>query len=176
MEDTGDSGVTLVELLVTLALVALLVAVAAPAMAAFIDKARLRSAAQTLAQELRQARNHALDYQRTIHFSLVKGVDQWCYGWRDDSTCSCDSPAPAALCRSSTDMRVHQQRSADFPAVQLSLRTGAARALVLFSPVRGSATAATFVLRNRHDEAHVIVSPLGRVRLCSPAGGIYPLC
>ena len=60
MEDTGRSGFTLVELLVTLAVVALLVTVAAPAMARFLDQARLRAATQTLAQELRQARNHAL--------------------------------------------------------------------------------------------------------------------
>ena len=70
MEDTGRSGFTLVELLVTLAVVALLVTVAAPAMARFLDQARLRAAAQTLAQELRQARNHALDHQSEIHFSI----------------------------------------------------------------------------------------------------------
>jgi len=176
MEDTGDSGVTLVELLVALSLAALLVAMAAPAMAAFIDKARLRSAAQALAQELRQARNHALNHQRTIHFSFAMGGEQWCYGWRDTSACSCDSRAPGRLCQSSTDKRLHLQRSTDFPAVTLSSRRPAARALLLFSPVRGTATAATFVLHSRYGQAHVIVSPLGRVRVCSPLGGGYPLC
>lgn len=176
MEDTGYCGFTLVELLVTLALAALLVAVAAPAMARFIDKARLSAAAQTLAQELRQARSHALSYQRAIYFSFATDAHGWCYGWRDGSACHCASPAPATRCLSGTDKRIHLQRSADFPSVLLSPGRRAAHAAVLFSPVRGGATAATFVLRNPYGEARVIVSPLGRVRLCSPGGGSHPPC
>ena len=52
MEDTGRSGFTLVELLVTLAVVALLVTVAAPAMARFLDQARLRERGFNQATEL----------------------------------------------------------------------------------------------------------------------------
>jgi type IV fimbrial biogenesis protein FimT len=134
MEDTGRSGFTLVELLVTLAVVALLVTDAAPAMAWFLDQARLRAAAQTLAQELRQARNHALSHQSTIHFSD------------------------------------------DFPAVQLTTHQHSRDGGVVFSPLRGTATGTTFVLRNRHAEARVIVSPLGRIRICAPDGRNYPSC
>ena len=176
MEDTGRSGFTLVELLVTLAVVALLVTVAAPAMARFLDQARLRAATQTLAQELRQARNHALAHQSQIHFSIEVRARRWCYGWRDESACQCDSHAGAALCRTASDGRMHTQSSADFPAVQLSSNQRSNRPGVIFSPLRGTATAKTFVLRNRYAAARVIVSPLGRVRICSPGGRVYPSC
>ena len=176
MEDTGDSGFTLVELLVTVLLVAMLAGIAVPAMASFLDKARLRSATQTLAQELRQARNHALSHQSTIHFSFSVRAQQWCYGWRDDSACQCDSHTLAALCRTGNDGRMHTQSSADFPAVQLSANRRSALGGVLFSPLRGTATGAAFSLRSRYAEARVIVSPLGRIRICSPDGRGYPIC
>lgn len=176
MEDAGRSGFTLVELLITLAVVALLVTVAAPAMARFLDKARLRAATQTLAQELRQARNHALSHQSTIHFSVSVREQQWCYGWRDDSACRCDSHAGAAQCRTANDGRMHTQSSADFPAVQLTASQHSTHGSVVFSPLRGTATGTAFVLRNRYAEARVIVSPLGRIRICSPDGRSYPSC
>ena len=176
MEDAGRSGFTLVELLVTLAVVALLVTVAAPAMARFLDKARLRAATQTLAQELRQARNHALSHQSQVHFSTFGGAQRWCYGWRDDSACQCDAHAAAALCRTADDGRMHTQSSDDFPAVQLAASRHSTLGSVVFSPLRGTATGTTFVLRNRYAEARVIVSPLGRIRICSPDGRSYPSC
>jgi type IV fimbrial biogenesis protein FimT len=176
MDDTGVSGFTLVELLVTLAVLALLVTVAAPAMASFLDKARLRSATQTLAQELRQARNHALSHQSTIHFSVSVRAQQWCYGWRDGSACQCDSHTPASQCRTAHDGRMHTQGSADFPAVQLTANRRPSRDTVVFSPLRGTATGTAFSLRNRYAEARVIVSPLGRIRICSPAGREHSVC
>jgi type IV fimbrial biogenesis protein FimT len=176
MEDTGRSGFTLVELLVTLAVVALLVTDAAPAIAWFLDQARLRAAAQTLAQELRQARNHALSHQSTIHFSIATRAQRWCFGWRDDSTCQCDSHVRAVLCRTAGDGRMHRQSSDDFPAVQLTTHQHSRDGGVVFSPLRGTATGTTFVLRNRHAEARVIVSPLGRIRICAPDGRNYPSC
>jgi type IV fimbrial biogenesis protein FimT len=180
MEDAGRSGFTLVELLVTLAVVALLVTVAvtvaAPAMARFLDKARLRAATQTLAQELRQARNHALSHQSQVHFSVSVRAQQWCFGWRDDSACRCDSHAGAAQCRTANDGRMHTQSSADFPAVQLTASQHSTHGSVVFSPLRGTATGTAFVLRNDYAEARVIVSPLGRIRICSPDGRSYPSC
>ena len=176
MEDTGRSGFTLVELLVTLALVALLLAVAAPAMAAFLDKARLRAATQALAQELRQARDHALSHQRTIYFSFSSHREQWCYGWRDGSACQCRSRTPAIRCQTGADGPVRTQSSADYPGVQLTSNRHSSRGTLLFSPLRGTATGAAFALRNRYAETRVIVSPLGRVRICSPAGRGYSLC
>ncbi|MGD2076269.1 MAG: GspH/FimT family protein [Gammaproteobacteria bacterium] len=176
MEDHRRSGLTLVELLVTLTLLAILVGLAAPAMAVFVDRARLRSATQALAQELRQARDHAISHRKTVYFSISARTDRWCYGWRDDAPCRCDSPAPSAQCRSAEDGPLQTQSVTDFPGVQLLASRRAATRGVRFSPIRGTATGATFRLRSRHGEARVILSPLGRVRVCSPSDGAAAPC
>ncbi len=168
MEDAGHSGFTLVELLVTLAVVALLATTAVPAMARLLDQARLRAATQTLAEDFRQARNHALSHQRSVYFSFSLQPDDWCYGWSDTHACDCRSSTPAAMCRSGSQGRLHIQTAMDFPAVRLLARGPATRGIVRFSPVRGTATGASFALHSRYAESRVIVSPLGRVRTCSP--------
>ena len=179
MDDTGHSGFTLFELLVALALVALLAGQALPAMSRFVDAARLRSAAEAFARELEQARNHALTYQRSVFFSVSVASGHWCYGWSDTAACDCTaSVTRASACRTGAAgrYRTHGQSSADFPAAQLDTTRSAPLRTLRFSPIRGTASADSFSLRNRLGELRVVVSPLGRVRIC--AGGVtgYPAC
>lgn len=179
MEDTRHSGFTLLELLVTLALVGLLAGLAVPAMGRLLDTARLRSAIEAFSQELQQARNHALTHQQNVYFSLSVSAHRWCYGWGDLAACDCeagDSEATACRTGSKNNQRVHRRLSTDFPSVELNTTRPAASRTLHFSPLRGTASADSFALRNDAGELHVIVSPLGRVRICSTDGRGYPAC
>jgi type II secretion system protein H len=179
MEDTGHSGFTLLELLVTLALVGLLAGLAMPAMGRLLDTARLRAATEAFSQELQQARNHALTHQQSVYFSLSVAVDRWCFGWSELAACDCkagDSETTACRTGSDSQQRVHRRLSTDFPSVELNITRRAASRTLHFSPVRGTASADSFALRNGAGEHRVIVSPLGRVRTCSTDGRGYPAC
>jgi prepilin-type N-terminal cleavage/methylation domain-containing protein len=180
MEDTGHSGFTLVELLVTVALVALLAGMAAPAMTGFVDSGRLRSAAEVLIQELRQARNRALTFQRTVYFSFSgTATGGWCYGWSDHGACDCRLPVDQAeACSSSDGLRpvLHRQQSDDFPLVALAAPGSASSHLLQFAAIRGTASAGSFSLSNKAGEVRVIVSPLGRVRGCETKARTFPPC
>jgi prepilin-type N-terminal cleavage/methylation domain-containing protein len=178
MEETGHSGFTLVELLVYVAVVALLADMAAPALTGFIQRGRLQGAAELLIQELRQARNRALTFQHTVYFSFsgsTAGI--WCYGWSDRGACDCRLPADqAGACTSSDGAALHRRQASDFPFVALALPGAAYVYSLQFAAVRGTASATSLSLSNAAGEARVIVSPLGRVRGCATYGGVFPPC
>jgi prepilin-type N-terminal cleavage/methylation domain-containing protein len=180
MEETGHSGFTLIELLVTVALVAVLAGMAAPAMTRFVDTGRLDGAAESLIQELRQARNWALTFQRTIYFSFSgTAAGDWCYGWSDRGACDCRLPAnQAAACISgdSPEPVLHRQQSSDFPSVTLATSAYTSSHTLQFAAIRGTASAGSFRLANKAGEVRVVVSPLGRVRGCATSGRAVPPC
>jgi len=179
MDDAKHRGFTLVELLITLTVIALLTGVAAPAMARFMENARLYAATDQLSSELEQARNHAITYQQASYFSLQNTAGRWCFGWGTNRDCDCNAPATASGCTTGTGDSTHTHlfRSEDYPGIRLGLRgIDDTHRMLRFSPVRGTATAGTITLSGTHGEQRVIVSPLGRVRRCSVATGRYTRC
>lgn len=180
MEDTRHSGFTLVELLLSVSLVALLAGLAVPAMGRVIDSARLRGAAEALVQELREARNRALTYQQTIYFSFSRSAaDNWCYGWSDRAACNCrlaaDEPG-ACLSSEATGARLRRQQSGNFPLIALDTPVGSSALNLRFAAIRGTASAASISLGNNAGEVRVIISPLGRVRTCARQGRVVAPC
>ena len=175
MDDTRHAGFSLLELLVTLSLAALLVSLAIPATGRLIDNSRLRSAAEQFSRELQLARNHALTHGRETRFVITAGATGWCYGWTDGASCDCHTSLPATTACStgeSVARRSHRQSSVDYPR---TLIDGTSRTL-RFSPIRGTASAASFQISNKYGELQVILSPLGRVRVCANRGALYLPC
>ncbi|VAW75069.1 hypothetical protein MNBD_GAMMA13-1031 [hydrothermal vent metagenome] len=180
MDDKRPSGFTLIELLLSVTIMALLAGLAMPSMAQFLEAHRLRGAAEALAQTLRHARNHALTYQTSIHFTAaVQATQTWCYGWSERERCRCQAPlreADACTRGDADSARLQRQTSSAYPSVTLSLTRLVSARYLTFNPVRGTASADTLVLNNRAGELRVIVSPLGRIRVCSVSLRGYPSC
>jgi prepilin-type N-terminal cleavage/methylation domain-containing protein len=179
MEDVRRSGFTLLELLVTLALVGSLAGLAIPAMGRWVETARLHSAAESLYQELQRARNHALTHGLTVYFSISAAGERWCYAWGELPTCDCRAnESTVSACHSGATAGEHTYRrlSSDFPSVELNTTRPARSKTLRFSAVRGTASADSFVLRNRAGELRVVLSPLGRVRICATHQRRYPAC
>ncbi len=80
MKPARTDGFTLLELLVVLAIVALMTAIAAPRFAAALPGAELDSGARKLAAGLREARSLAVSTNRAVPFTLRGGANLYTIG------------------------------------------------------------------------------------------------
>lgn len=159
-------GLTLVDMLVTLALVVVLVSMAVPSFGHQAARWRLQAAATDLATTLREARTAAALTGATQHVQLSSGPS-WCWSASAEVACRCDAPVP---CGGSL------ARATDHPGISVS---GAAR--FVFDPVASARAGREpdVELRSVHgDRLRVGVTPLGRARICAPeaATAIHPRC
>lgn len=180
MDDRTHDGFTLVELLVTLAVLAILVTTAVPALTDLLDSQRLRATAQRIAADLRLARAEAIKRHADIPIGVTfaPGRD-WCYGisqqlpcdcrerdWRSNDACLLDLAHERQLHTAADDTRAQVEvLDARFSDAQTTR----------FDPLRGTAQAGTVSLRSaRGKRLDVRVSTLGRVRICAPAEATGP--
>ncbi len=185
------SGLTLVEMMITLLVLAILAAGAIPAMGSFLEKSRLKGAAESLFNDLGYARSESLKRNTDISVRFATdGAANWCFGTDETTTCDCtitdatDSSAcalNAAADGSSSTNVLKRTGAAEYPTIKLISAAFAVNPVTTFTPRRGTANAGTVVFRSASGkEIRVVLSPLGRVIICSPAGtgqiGNYPDC
>lgn len=172
MRCTVSHGFTLIELVLTLAVAALLAVAAAPPALDLLDRQRLRGAAENIYSDLLLARSESLRLNApvSVTFRSDPTDGRWCYAMSDAGPCDClgghDCRVSGAPARRATN--------ADFNRVRLStnLKLGTAT----FHPARGTVNAGTVTLAAGARSVDVIMSTLGRVRLCSDQLGAYPPC
>jgi type IV fimbrial biogenesis protein FimT len=174
-------GVSLVELMVVVVVLAMLATFALPAFADLTARQRLRGAADNLRGDLVFARSEAIKRQTHVFVVFSRGA-QWCYAVTLDPTCGCDRVcnSPDSLLR-----QIHSSESAE--GVELLTATFAgtfcgAEECVRFDPFHGNAAGsngtATF-LGAEGSKYKVIVAAIGRARACrasGDSGGFLPTC
>ncbi|GGO88251.1 hypothetical protein GCM10011348_43320 [Marinobacterium nitratireducens] len=167
-------GVTLIELLVALAVLAVFVTIGIPTFNAIFEKKRLSGAAQALYADLQFARAQAIKSNKDIavNFRETTPTIPWCYGITDTEPFSdCDCVASAASCMVEGIQRVVSVD--EFPNV--SLDENFSSSTVEFDPVRGGLKAGVTNGTASFEDTdgrkiNVVLSPSGRARLCSPTG------
>lgn len=152
----GARGLTLIEVGIALAVLAILAAVAMPALSARLERQRLNSSAQLLAGDLVEGRFEAARRGRTLYLQTEAGP-AWC--WSISAT-------PGCPCGDAQACQIRNVRAAEHPGVLLTV--GHAVELEAGGGARGP-DVATFETR-RGDRLRVEVSPMGRPRVCAAAG------
>lgn len=160
-------GLTLIEVMIVVAIGAVLLSLALPSFTGHLQRHRLKAAAQSLAADLAEARFEAARRGQTLHLVYATGAD-WCWAIATRADCSCHV---AQQCRLKT------------------MRAGDARGVVLteaaassFEPATGTPGAeqrhALLQTSSTADRLRVDVTPLGRARICAPDGamGQIPAC
>lgn len=75
-----DAGFSLVELMITLAVLAVLLVAAAPSFADFFERYRLRSAVDDTLAVFAQARQAAVEADRNVRLTVAGTTSAWCVG------------------------------------------------------------------------------------------------
>lgn len=166
----AKGGFTLLELLVTISVLAILLSVAVPSMQSMISRNRLKAATHAIAEDLQWTRSETIKQNRTLQMTLA--LDDWCYGVSHAKQGDCDCRLPAENPGGCVLKRVS---GADFPGISLD----ATFSRTIFEPRRATAINGSLVLATAQGSSlKILLSRLGRVRLCSPTGDVpgYDTC
>lgn len=170
----AQRGLTAIELMVTVAIVAIIVSLAAPSFSSFIAKRRIEGVMTELVTDLQYARSEAV--QRNANVRLTLGTGCYVVHLASATTASCTQSSKSII-----------PAAAELKTVQLATDTtvqlsgGDGLAYVEFDYIRGSASFnGTDALTGKVAGASTIgswqltanVQPVGRVRLCSPNGSV----
>lgn len=157
-------GLTLLELVIAMAVLAVLSALALPALGSRLQQHRLDAAAEALVADINEARFEAARQGRSLHLVMQPGP-AWC--WSVASTASC----PCGLAQSCELRHARGENHAGVVLAQGSplqlLATGQAD-----HPVQA-------LLESRNGrQLRVDVLSMGRARICATRGGStrYPAC
>ena len=172
-----QSGFTIVELMIVLAIVGILITVAIPSFRDQMERRRLIGAAELVYEQLSYAKSEALKRQEPICAKFTSTA----FGITDKDPCDCDpsivDSGNASACTlasdvDDSDVLLRRWDFSDFPGVSSSNTfTGG---LVEFEPIRGTASTGTVTLASANHSIGVVMSAMGRVRMCSPNLGGYP--
>jgi prepilin-type N-terminal cleavage/methylation domain-containing protein len=169
-------GLTLIELMVTVAIMAILLVLAVPSFNAFLARGRLSGAAEGLAQDLQLAKSEALRSNADVTISFSP-VGAWCYGAVVSTTaCDCTDQVPPCSLRR-VDSTAYSGVTMDATSFTGNATTFSAR-LGMASPGWVDLTHPNAgTLRVSVGEAGQ-TTPSSQVRICSTSGGLghHPAC
>jgi type IV fimbrial biogenesis protein FimT len=181
-QKSSQQGLSLLEMMVALGIVAIVAAQAAPSMAALLERRRLDGAAAELATDLQAARSQAVARNQSVSASLKSSAaDAACYliHTGEHSACECHADSATAHCTAPA-----QLIKAVFIKERADLVLRGSSASMRFDPLHGTVTpTATWRIHNRktgvaYREVAQVVNVMGRVRSCSPGAAMpgYAAC
>lgn len=167
-------GFTLVEAMVTLAVLGILASIALPAFSSMRETLRLKGSTEAVQSDLRLAKSESIKRSGNVSVTFRASGTTWCYGFSQDTACDCNTNASCIL-----DGVEYRWNNTVFPGITLASNVSGNR--FSFQYPRGTVTAGNVQLTAPNGKSlRVVVSGLGRIRMCSPRGAGkvagYPDC
>jgi type IV fimbrial biogenesis protein FimT len=150
-------GLTLLEMMVALAIVALLTTLALPSFGSMVSRHRLKAAAEQLGLDLAELRLQAVQRSQPLHVSVSSGA-QWCYALAVAGGCDCRVPQGCQL---------KTVRAQDHPGVTLLLGQD-----LRIDPQPGRDSGSMLLQGSDGARLRVGLSPLGRPKVCAPQASV----
>ena len=166
-------GFTVVEMLMSLVLIAIGTALALPSYRDMVEKRQVTNAAEQLASFVNSAQGLAMKTNRvvTVEYEYADG-DDWCVGATLEAECTCDEPDSESYCEIDSQAFVLDNTHTGNLDLMHSMGGGGDGSWS-FDPIRGLATGLdeplTMELRSPSGDFRInlMINEVGRVILCS---------
>lgn len=155
------TGFTLLELVIALAIVAILTAMSVPTFASLVARQRLQAAVQNLRADIALARQEAGRRGQPVHLSFSPG-SRWCYAIGTVVLADCQQAAAAP-----GNGLVKVVRGTDHPGVQLLQATPMALTSRTGGSLLGEGMARFASAEGQ--QLQLRLGPLGNTSVCAPA-------
>ena len=160
-------GITLIECVIALAILAALMSIALPSFGDAMARARLRTAAEDLALGLGNARLESVRAGAGKVYVTVAPGASWCWSVGSVANVDCLNPPAGST--------IHTVRAGDYPGITMT--SGVSTSFDGRDTLATAGFAAEFVSA-QGGALRVRVTPLGRASICAPEGRSldFPRC
>ena len=175
-----QSGFTLVELMIVVAVVILLLVIAVPSFAKFIDRSRLKGAAEAIVSMIGSARTASVQRNRDVAISFGGSSPAWCVGANGatDPGTKGDAVSTATACDCTTSSNCTVGTMSNFTIDSSnynSVTMGTQPSSFTFDSKLGtvsdlSSPSVTLTSPAGAYKLTLTVAPLGQPSLCVPSG------
>lgn len=163
-------GFTLVELVVTLAVAAILATIAVPSFNNTLESMRARRATESMVAALYNAKSEAIKRNTFVRleFKTSNAGATWCYGLTQATTCDCTTANSCVL-----DGVERVVNNTQFKGIAATVSATDSR--FNFNPLRGTVNAGNvkFTSDGQGFQSKAVISGKGRITTCSDAGTGY---
>ena len=164
----NQHGISLLELKITVSIIAILVTIGGPAILTMQKSLQLKAAVETSYFAFQGARSVAVSLGRDVSVSIVDSTD-WCVGLSDRGACDC------TVLNSCTINSVEQLvKAQDYGNISIQNVRFGTNNLAVYDGVRGLSigNAGSVIFSDGVNQAKLILSNMGRVRICVAAGNV----
>jgi len=162
---SGQQGFTLIELMIVIAIIAIVLSLAVPSFNDFFEKNRLKRATEEVYGLVTKARAEGVIRSADMRIDVAAGTS-WCVGYEEtpsDPPDNCDCAVANSCAVSVAGTPVTQAvSSSSFSGVTMFSGND-----VSFNFVKGTASAGSVILKSGDWSLKVAVRNIGRVRICA---------
>lgn len=168
------SGLTLLELLITISIIVLVVTLGSPAITSIQKNMQLKGAAESSYFAFQQARVAAITQSTDVTVALHTGKN-WCAALSDNGVCDCTVSNECTI--NGVENKVN---FTDYRFVSIDKVTFGSDSIAVFDANRGLAIghAGSVIFTDGDKQLKLILSNMGRVRICAVGSRIggYEAC
>jgi prepilin-type N-terminal cleavage/methylation domain-containing protein len=155
-----QKGLTLIEVVISLVIIAILAGAVTPTITIYFQQSRLKGAVETLYDNVNYARTTAIQKATAVIFTFTTGAS-WCYGMSTVAGCDCTT---------STNCNLGVVSHSDYSGTTLATTIGAS---TTFNATRGApnntGTVTFSTTSGGSQSVQLTLTGLGTSTLCSPS-------